>query len=282
MWRVAEVLQYIVILMDKEKKLFADEVLCLQMAGLSTSEILHMDIEGFERLHAKNREFEEYLNRANALLDRQEERGIVTFTVQDADFPGRLLSIGDDCPPLIYCLGNLNLLRCKNAVAIIGARACDRQGYDAAYEVAKNYATGGNVIVSGLALGCDTAAHRGALAVEGFTIAVVATGLNLTHPEENRQLQADILSHEGLLLSEQPFGVKANPTRLVARNRLQAALSEAVILAQCPAKSGSLHTMRFARQYHRRCLAVEFPVETPVNAGNFNLIASRQALPIRI
>ncbi|MDE7420958.1 MAG: DNA-protecting protein DprA [Muribaculaceae bacterium] len=63
-------------------------------------------------------------------------------------------------------------------------------------------------------------------------------------------------------MSEQPFGVKANPTRLVARNRLQAAMSKAVILAQCPEKSGSLHTMRFARKYGKEALAVKFPVMT--------------------
>ena len=126
---------------------------------------------------------------------------------------------------------------------------------------------------SGLALGCDTAAHRAALDAGAATIAVVATGLDLVHPRQSEALQAEILRSGGLILSEQPIGVKANPSRLVARNRLQAALSEAVILAQCPAQSGSLHTMRFAAKYRRKQFAVSFARPTDANRGNFDLLA---------
>ena len=78
-------------------------------------------------------------------------------------------------------------------------------------------------------------------------------------------------------MSEQPIGVKASPRTLVQRNRLQAALSESVILAQCPSESGSLHTMRFARKYKKKSLAVKYPKRTDANAGNFDLIDSRLA-----
>lgn len=199
------------------------------------------------------------------------QHDIITIHKDDAEFPGCLGAIGEDCPDIIYCMGNLKLLK-EKAVAIIGARACNRQGYNKAYNLAVDYAKQGFVIVSGLALGCDTAAHRGALDTNGGTIAVVATGLDLVHPKENTALQQEILEKGGLIISEQPLGVKANPTHLVARNRLQAALSETVILAQCPAHSGSLHTMRFARQYHKHCLAAKFPNRNDANAGNFNLI----------
>ena len=167
-------------------------------------------------------------------------------------------------------------------MAIIGARACDKDGYNTAYRAGIKYAQESNVIVSGLALGCDTAAHRAAIAVKGDTIAVVATGLNLTYPKESVQLQKDILAHKGLLLSEQPYGTKANPTRLVARNRLQAALSESVILAQCPEHSGSLHTMRFARNYGKLCFAATYIRRTDANSGNYNLIDTGRATPIEL
>jgi DNA processing protein len=108
----------------------------------------------------------------------------------------------------------------------------------------------------------------------------VGNGLDVTHPRENKVLEESILRNGGLMLSEQPIGVKANPTRLVARNRLQAALSEAVILAQCPAQSGSLHTMRFARKYGRESLAATFPRRTEANAGNYDLIEQNLAKPI--
>lgn len=266
--------------MAQSVKLSIDEVICLQMAGVSTTDIVRMDLAAFDSLFGDNPEYEDYLSKANDMLDRQESLGITAISVQDTDFPRRLQEIGDDCPAVIYCLGNVEMLKKKQAVAIIGARVCDKEGYKAAFNVAEKYAKGGNVIVSGLALGCDTAAHRGALAVNGETIAVVATGLDRIHPRESETLQREILSASGLIVSEQPLGIKANPTRLVARNRIQAALSDSVILAQCPAKSGSLHTMRFARRYGKPCYAVTYPTRTPANAGNYLLLDTGQAKPI--
>ena len=258
--------------MNKSEKLNIDEVMCLRMAGMSTPQILETDVNRFDRLYAANEDdYEELIEQANSILDRQERLGIVSLSCQDDDFPARLRAIGVDCPAVIHCLGNPSLLNRERAVAVIGARSADAEGLRAAYSVAERYARSGHVIVSGLAIGCDTAAHRAALTCGGDTIAIVATGLDRIHPRESEALQADILRSGGLIISEQPIGVKANPTRLVARNRLQAALSEAVILAQCPAKSGSLHTMRFAAKYHKQRYAIAFPVTTPSNQGNHNL-----------
>ena len=266
--------------MNDNSRLNIDEIMCLQMAGLSATEIIKIDLPRFEDLYESNPIYEEYIDKANAILDRQEDMAISAITVHDDNFPKRLQAIGNDCPAIIYCLGNTDLLRKKKAVAIIGARACDKEGYDMAYRLGMKYAQEDNVIVSGLAIGCDTAAHRGAVDVKGDTIAVVATGLNLTHPKESRQLQKDILDNNGLIISEQPYGTKANPTRLIARNRLQAALSESVILAQCPEHSGSLHTMRFARKYGKQCFASTYTHRTDGNAGNYSLIESNLAMPL--
>ena len=156
----------------------------------------------------------------------------------------------------------------------------DKEGNTKAYQLGAEYARKGYVVVSGLALGCDAAAHRGCLDVKGGTIAIVGNGLDITHPRENKALEESILRNGGLLLSEQTIGVKANPTRLVARNRLQAALSQAVILAQCPAQSGSLHTMRFARKYRKESLAAIFTRRTDANVGNYDLIEQNLAKPI--
>lgn len=261
-------------------KLNIDEVMALQLLRLSTKKIMKTDLEAFDRLYAVNPELEGYIDKANDILDRQEEMGIVSISCQDSNFPKRLLAIGDDCPAVIHCKGNLDLLKTAKAVAVIGARAADKEGNEKAYQLGKEYAENGYVIVSGLALGCDASAHRGCLDANGDTIAIVASGLDITHPRENKPLQDAILENGGLLLSEQVIGVKANPTRLVARNRLQAALSEAVILAQCPAQSGSLHTMRFARQYRRRSLAATFPHRNHFNKGNYLLLDNNQAQPI--
>lgn len=261
-------------------KLNIDEVMALQMMGLSTKKIMRTDLKAFDRLYDENPELEDYIDKANEILDRQEGMGIVSISCQDSNFPERLLAIGEDCPAVIHCKGNLDLLKSDKAVAIIGARAADKEGNEKAYQLGKEYAENGYVIVSGLALGCDAAAHRGCLEAHGGTIAIVASGLDITHPRENKPLQDAILGNGGLLLSEQVIGVKANPTRLVARNRLQAALSEAVILAQCPAHSGSLHTMRFARQYRKRSLAATFPRRNQFNEGNYQLLDNHQAQPV--
>ncbi len=261
-------------------KLNIDEVMALQMMGLSTKQILRTNPEAFDRLYSEHPELEEYIDKANNILDRQESMGIVSISCQDDDFPSRLLAIGEDCPAVVHCKGNLDLLNCEKAVAIIGARAADKEGNGKAYQFGKEYAENGYVVVSGLALGCDASAHRGCLDAHGNTIAIVASGLDITHPRENKPLEDAILAANGLLLSEQIIGIKANPTRLVARNRLQAALSEAVILAQCPAQSGSLHTMRFARKYHKQSLAATFSHRTDANAGNYQLIDGNLAQPI--
>ena len=157
-------------------------------------------------------------------------------------------------------------------VAIIGSRKATRTGNSKAYDLGISYAKKGYVVVSGLALGCDASAHRGCMAADGGTIAIVATGLNLVHPRENIPLQEEILRKGGLILSEQPLGVKANPTRLVSRNRLQAALSEEVIVAVCPKHSGTMHTVRFAQKYGKKVKAARLPYDKEENSGNKYII----------
>lgn len=107
----------------------------------------------------------------------QEEYGITTLTFQDEFFPHSLRKIGYDCPPMIHCLGDMSLLDPKaNRIAIIGARAASPTGLRKAYELGKQFAEEDNIIVSGLALGCDKAAHEGCLDAGGQTIALSLPG----------------------------------------------------------------------------------------------------------
>ncbi|MDO5035642.1 MAG: DNA-processing protein DprA [Porphyromonas sp.] len=240
-----------------------------------------MSCKDLDRLYEEREgEFEKLLDRAGQLLDKQEALGIQTLSWQDKLYPHGLKAIGQDAPPLIHLLGDSDLLNEPQAVAIIGARAADSAGLDAAYRLGQRYAEQDEVVVSGLALGCDAAAHEGCLSVLGKTIAIVASGLDITHPKEHVGLQSRILESGGLLLSEQLIRVKANPTRLIARNRLQAALSQAVILAQCPRESGSMKTMGFARKYKKKCFAVAFSQSSVKNGGNRLLIEESKAAPI--
>ena len=197
---------------------------------------------------------------------------IITINKEDEFFPEAFKAIGEDCPERIYAMGNLDLLKRERMVAIIGSRKATRTGNNKAYDLGVSYAKKGYVVVSGLALGCDASAHRGCMAADGGTIAIVATGLNLVHPRENIPLQEEILQKGGLILSEQPLGVKANPTRLVARNRLQAALSEEIVVAECPEHSGTMHTVRFAQKYSKKVKAARLPYDKEENSGNKYII----------
>lgn len=261
----------------EQQLLSKEDILCMQYAGMGAAQIMHPKLKAEEYAEA----FEAYIDKAEKMMEMQQEYGIVTLTFQDKGFPRSLRIIGDDCPPMIHCLGDMSLLSqaCKR-IAVIGARAASPAGNRKAYDLGRKYAAEGNIIVSGLALGCDKAAHEGCLDAGGKTIAIVATGLNIVHPKENEPLQQRILDGGGLILSEQPFGTKANPTRLVSRNRLQAALSNAVVLAECPEKSGSLHTMRFARKYRKQCLVASYPTYSSINAGNELLLSQNLASKI--
>lgn len=261
----------------KHRFLSKEDILCMQYTGMRAYQIMHSKFEEEEYTEA----FETYIDKAENIMEMQQEYGVVTLTFQDEDFPRLLRKIGNDCPPMIHCLGDLSLLNSTyNRIAVIGARAASLAGNRKAYDLGRKFAEEGNIILSGLALGCDKAAHEGCLATGGKTIAIVASGLNIVHPKENEPLQQRILENGGLILSEQPFGMKANPTRLVARNRLQAALSNAVVLAECPEQSGSMHTMRFARKYHKLCFVASYPKYSDVNAGNELLLNRNLAQPI--
>ena len=158
------------------------DILCMQYAGMKPSQIMNPGLVPKEYADA----FETYVNKAESVISMQQERGVTTLTFQDERFPPQLKRIGDDCPPMIHCLGDMSVLApTTNRIAIIGARAASPSGLKNAYEFGKQFAEKGNIIVSGLALGCDKSAHEGCLDVRGRTIAIVATGLNIVHPKEN-------------------------------------------------------------------------------------------------
>ena len=267
--------------------LSVEELLCLQLLGYSSKQ-LYEDMEG-ERYSLKEtasmsiRE----LDKAKRILDRQAKAGVVTIPYYSEAYPHHFRHLREDAPPLVHVLGNKDLLNREDNVAIIGARAADKDGLDMAYGLAKQMGEQGHIVISGLALGCDTAAHRG-LDSGGQTIAVVASGLDITHPRVNKSLQDEIVAKGGAILSEHPFGVKANPTRLVARCRMQVVLTQSVIVAQCPIISGTMYAVRFAQEYNsvplgweNKVYSVRYDTQNELNSGNKFLLDYNLALPIR-
>lgn len=268
--------------------LSVEELLCLQLLGYSSKQ-LYEDMEG-ERYSLKEtasmsiRE----LDKAKRILDRQAKAGVVTIPYYSEAYPHHFRHLREDAPPLIHVLGNKDLPNREDNVAIIGARAADKDGLDMAYGLAKQMGEQGHIVISGLALGCDTAAHRGCLDAGGQTIAVVASGLDITHPRVNKSLQDEIVAKGGAILSEHPFGVKANPTRLVARCRMQVVLTQSVIVVQCPIISGTMYAVRFAQEYsggpfgwENNVYSVRYDTQNELNSGNQFLLDYNLALPIR-
>ena len=123
--------------MDPDDRLNIDEALALQLYGMPVAEIRETDCHQFDVMMFFYDGLQEHVDVAIDILERQEEIGIVSLSCQHDFFPRRLLEIGDDCPPVIHCKGNLELLNAEKTVAIIGARAADKEGYDKAYELGR-------------------------------------------------------------------------------------------------------------------------------------------------
>lgn len=273
----------------KASCLSVEELLCLQLLGYSSRQIVervHPEVN--ERLKRTAVKATRELDKAKRILDRQAKAGVMTIPYYAADYPYHFRNLCNDTSPLIHVLGNLELLNRNDTVTIIGARAADAEGLDIAYQFAKQIGGQGHVVISGLALGCDTEAHRGCLDAEGQTIAIVASGLDTTHPKVNKTLQEEIVAKGGTIVSEHPFGVKANPTRLVARCRMQVALAQSVIVAQCPIISGTMYAVRFAEEYdgdifgwENLIYAVEYDTWNELNSGNKFLLDYNLAIPLR-
>ena len=260
--------------------LTVEELLCLQLSGFTLKQLQDDKVDTEHYLREIIRNDVRKWDKARRILERQEKAGIVSIPYYADDYPCRLKVLNNDIPMLIHVLGNKELLNHEDSVAVIGARAADKDGLEMAYFFSQQSVRQGYPVISGLALGCDTAAHRGCLDAGGHTIAVVASGLDITHPKVNKALQEDIVASGGTILSEYPFGVKANPTRLVARCRIQAALSHTVIVAQCPIISGTMYAVRFAKTYGRNVYVVQFDRQNELNTGNKFLLDYGIAQPI--
>lgn len=216
------------------------------------------------------------IQRASALskLHGLNQLGIKVLVYGSKFYPPYLAAI-DDPAILIYAKGDIGALRAdRTRIAIVGARNGDRQGCDLARELAYQLAKRGALIVSGLALGIDTAAHRGALDSElsGSTVAVLGNGLNSIYPRQNERISGEILEQGGVLLSQFAPGVPPYPGNFLDRNRIISGLSDGVLIVQAQKRSGSLATARYALEQGREVFAVPgFPTD-PRAEGTNNLI----------
>lgn len=188
-----------------------------------------------------DRAFEAARESVAAIVDA----GVQPLAFFDSRYPERLRQIADP-PPILFVQGDVSLPGSRELVAVVGTREPSPFGRSAARALTKALASAGLGIVSGLSNGVDSIAHAVALEQGAPTIAVVGGGLDRLYPAGNRRLAEEILRSGGALISEQPFGVRPRPSHLAARDRIQSALSLAVVVAETDVESGTMHTVRHA------------------------------------
>ncbi|KPK76655.1 MAG: hypothetical protein AMJ79_05930 [Phycisphaerae bacterium SM23_30] len=201
-----------------------------------------------------------------ALADRLGVR-IITFEMDD--YPKLLREIADP-PHVLYVKGRL-IEADEFSIAIVGSRNCSLYGQEQASRLSHLLAAAGFTVVSGMARGIDTAAHRGALAADGRTIAILGCGLAKAYPSENRDL-ADMISQQGALVSELPLTFEPLATTFPMRNRIISGLTLGVIVVEARPQSGALITARLATEQNREVMAVPGRIDAPGSWGPHQLI----------
>jgi len=205
------------------------------------------------------------LRAAERILADCQRLGQRILTMQDAEYPGRLKNIYDP-PCLLYVKGRLPLFDEEAAVAVVGTRKCTPYGIACAEKLSYGLASGGAVVVSGLAKGIDTAALRGALRAGGMAVGVVGNGLDVCYPRENRYLYEDVAS-AGVLLSEYPPGTEPAASHFPVRNRILSGLSLATLVVEAPERSGALITAETALEQGRDVFVVPGPIDAVNSVG---------------
>ena len=207
----------------------------------------------------------------SAALEWTERPGHSIVTLADDSYPKALLEITDP-PPLLYCVGRVELLQ-HACLAIVGSRNASAQGERNAESFAQALSDAGLTIVSGLATGVDAAAHRGGLAGSASTIAVLGTGVDVVYPRRNAEL-AQMIATRGLLLSEFALGSGPLAHNFPRRNRLISGLASGCLVVEAALASGSLITARAAADQGREVFAIPGSIHSPLSKGCHALIKS--------
>lgn len=202
-------------------------------------------------------------------LDWLKKDNAHVVTLADSYYPQKLLEITNP-PAVLYAIGNLHWLN-HPSIAMVGSRSATPQGEKNAEEFAASLCHSGLCVVSGMALGIDGAAHRGALKANGATIAVVGTGLDIVYPARHRDL-AHKIAERGLIISEFPLGTPSKAQNFPRRNRLISGLSLGCLVVEANIDSGSLITARLAAEQGREIFAIPGSIHSPVAKGCHKLI----------
>ena len=233
----------------------------LDAAQLSKLNLNDAQINAF--LHPNQAHIEQCLSWHQPALNQY----IISY--DDPEYPTLLKQISS-APLLLFVKGNITLLNAPQ-VAIVGSRSCTPYGQEKAYDLAQQLSNSGITVTSGLAIGVDGMAHKGALKGLGTTIAVLGTGLNNIYPKRHFEL-AQQISEQGLLVSEFWPDTPAYPSNFPRRNRIISGLSLGTLVIEASIKSGSLITARYANEQNREVFALPGSIDNPQACGCLKLI----------
>lgn len=220
-------------------------------------------------LGSSSADLDALIERTFAWLDAADMAPRDVITLGDPRYPSLLLETADP-PVLLYAQGRIALLLAES-LAIVGSRNPTPQGLENARAFASHFSAAGLVVVSGMALGIDGAAHEGALEGEAGTVAVVGTGLDIVYPRRHLKLAHRIAEH-GLMLSEYSIGTPSIATNFPVRNRIIAGLTRGTLVVEAALQSGSLITARLAIEAGRDVFAIPGSIHSPLARGCHQLI----------
>ncbi|HEY8559420.1 MAG TPA: DNA-processing protein DprA [Pyrinomonadaceae bacterium] len=244
----------------------------------SAENVFHATRRELESLRLRGETVESILKRefhekASEELEKVNGIGGDVLLLDDGNYPFLLREIAD--PPIaLYVKGDWRACFDAPAVGVIGSRKCSTYGENAAGMLARDLAENGVCIVSGLARGIDTAAHRGALRAKGKTVAVMGTGIDQVYPKENKKLVDEILAAGGAVVSQFPLETPPLKDNFPYRNRIISGLSYGVLLVEASERSGSLITARLAMEQDREVMAVPGNITSRNSFGTNYLIKS--------
>lgn len=233
-----------------------------------------LKIPGIGKSHISHLPFSGVLKQAEGILRQAEQNQVSLLFYTHANYPSRLKHI-TDAPTLLYYKGTADLNTAR-IISIVGTRQCTAYGREVTEQIIQDLVPHQALIVSGLAYGIDVAAHRAALQAGLPTVGVMAHGLDTVYPGLHRKI-SHMMLEQGGLLSEYSFGIKPEPPRFPARNRIIAGLADATLIVEAAIKGGALITADIAHSYNKDVMAVPGPINGPFSAGCNHLIKTNKA-----
>lgn len=256
---------------DVQGLLAEDKKILELLNSLNLKKELNIEEISFARDHAK---------RISQLCA---EYAIGIMGKEEAMYPKNLAPL-PKAPFILYYKGNPRILNEMPSIAVIGTRTPSNTGSKAALRFGAVLGQQGVAVVSGLALGCDTQAHKGCLSVGGHTVAVLAEGLDVISPSSNWELANEICANEGCLLSEYPPSFRAQRGSFVQRDYIESGVSNGVIVVEATLESGTMHTVKFAQEQKRQIGVFKRKENSYINedkvSGNDYLLSNQEGFPL--